>query len=70
MTRRPLTWRLNVTPFIASKSICMIQHPSYLPDLAPADVFLFTKVKRILKRERFNDISDIQLGVTELLQGI
>jgi hypothetical protein len=32
--------------------------------------FLFAKVKRVLKRERFSDISDMQLGVTELLQWI
>jgi hypothetical protein len=42
----------------------------YSPDLAPADFILFPKVKQALKEERFSDISDIQCGVTELLQGV
>ena len=33
-------------------------------------IFLFTKVKWVLNGERFSNISDIQLGVTELLEGI
>jgi hypothetical protein len=54
-----------VKQFLASKSIYVIQHPPYSPDLAPANFFLFPKVKLTVKGERFSDISDIQRGVTK-----
>jgi histone-lysine N-methyltransferase SETMAR len=37
-----------VQEFIARKGIQMIEHPPYSPDLAPADFFLFPKVKNEL----------------------
>jgi histone-lysine N-methyltransferase SETMAR len=58
-----------VKQFLASKSICVIQHPRYSPDLTPADFFLFPKLKLALKGERFGDISDVQSGLTEQLKG-
>ena len=69
MIRCPLTWPLNVKPFLASKSICMIQDPIYLPDLSPGN-FPLSEGERVLKGRRLSDISDIQLDVTELLKGI
>jgi ferritin-like protein len=35
-------------------------HPPYAPDLVPADVFLFTKLKTILKGSRFETIEEIK----------
>jgi hypothetical protein len=64
---RPCHSALNVTQLLAFKLICVIQHPSYSPDFAPADSILFPKVKLFLKGERF---SNIQCGVTELLKGV
>jgi hypothetical protein len=58
-----------VKKFLASKSTCVIQHPPYLPDLTPADFFLFLKVKLALG-EHFSNISDIQRGVTKQLKGV
>jgi histone-lysine N-methyltransferase SETMAR len=37
-----------VTDWMAAKQFPVIEHPSYLPDLAPADFFLFPKVMREL----------------------
>jgi hypothetical protein len=54
---------------LASKSICVIQHPTYSPDLTSADIFLFPNVKLALRGERFSDISNIQRGVTMQLKG-
>jgi hypothetical protein len=65
----PAHCALNVKQFLASKSICVIHHPPYSPDLAPGDFFLFLKVKLALKGGSFSDISDIQCGVTEQLKG-
>jgi hypothetical protein len=33
---------------MAARQIQVFQHPPYLPDLAPADIFLFFKYKREL----------------------
>ncbi len=33
---------------MAAKGIQVLEHPTYLPDLAPADFFLFRKVKEAL----------------------
>jgi len=48
----------------------MLDHPLYLPDLAPADSFLFPKVKSHLKGRLFGSISDIQKAVTSTLNTI
>jgi hypothetical protein len=52
------------------KAITTTEHPPYLPDLAPADYFLFPRIKRVLEGQRFDDIKAIQEGVTRRLQGI
>jgi histone-lysine N-methyltransferase SETMAR len=36
----------KVTDWLAARDIKLIEHPPYLPDLAPADYFLFPRVKR------------------------
>jgi len=37
-----------VQEFLAKKRIKLLSHPPYLPDLAPADYFLFPKLKKEL----------------------
>jgi hypothetical protein len=37
-----------------------LPHPPYSPDLAPADFFLFPKMKMQLKARRFHSVADIQ----------
>ena len=39
-------------------------HPPYSPDLAPADFFLFPKLKTTLKGRRFQTIEEIQENAT------
>ena len=48
----------------------VLDHPPYLPDLAPAVYFLFPKVKSHLKGCLFDSISDIQKAVTSTLNTI
>jgi len=50
--------------------VTVLDHPLYLPDLAPADYFLFPKVKSHLKGHLFDSISDIQKAVTSILKTI
>jgi hypothetical protein len=68
--QRPSHCALNVKHLLAKKAITTIEHPPNLPDLAPADYFLFPRIKRALKEQRFDVINAIQEGVTRRLQGI
>ena len=49
-----------VKQFLAQRKVTVLDHLPYSPDLAPADYFLFPKVKSHLKRCLFDSISDIQ----------
>jgi transposase len=39
-----------------------LEHPTYSPDLAPIDFFLFPKIKEMLKGRHFDDIDDIRIN--------
>jgi hypothetical protein len=54
----------TVKQFLAQQKVTVLDHPLYLPDLAPADYFLFPKMKSHLKACLFDSISDIQKAVT------
>ncbi|KZC13926.1 Histone-lysine N-methyltransferase SETMAR [Dufourea novaeangliae] len=45
-------------------------HPPYSPDLAPANYFLFPKLKLAMKGTRFEDEEAIKRKVTTTLKGI
>jgi hypothetical protein len=47
-----------------------VQQAPYSPDLAPANYFLFPKVKLQLEGARFDTITAIQEAVTDKLQAI
>jgi len=59
-----------VKQFLAQRKVTVLDHPPYSPDLAPADYFLFPKVKSHLKGCLFDSISDIQKAVTSTLNTI
>jgi histone-lysine N-methyltransferase SETMAR len=40
---------LSVKTFLAKHKIPLLEHPSYSPNLAPCDFFLFPKIKSALK---------------------
>jgi hypothetical protein len=65
----PVHDALKVHEFLAKKSIIKMDHPSYSPDLAPCDFWLFPKLKNALKGQKLADIPDIQCNVTMLLRG-
>ena len=56
-----------VKQFLAQRKVTVIERPPYSSDLAPADYFLFPKVKSHLKGRLFDSISDIQKAVTSTL---
>jgi hypothetical protein len=40
--------------------MALMPHPSYSPDLAPCDFFLYPKMKLKLKGRRFDTVEEIQ----------
>jgi len=47
----------------------VLEHPAYSPDLAPNDIFLFLKIKEILKRRHFDE-NDIRNNTMAALKAI
>jgi len=59
-----------VKQFLAQQKVTVLDHPLCSPDLAPADYFLFPKVKSHLKWRLFDSDSDIPKAVTSTLNTI
>jgi transposase len=53
------SWFL-VRNFLAKNETTVVPQPPYSPDLAPADFFLFPKLKSALKGRHFNTFDEIQ----------
>jgi hypothetical protein len=66
----PAFCAFNVKQFLAFKSICVIQHLPYSPNLVLANFFSLPEIELALKRECFSDICEIQCCMTELLKGV
>jgi len=62
----PAHTALSVREFLATKQITVLEHSAYSPDLAPSDIFLFPKIKEILKGRHFDDIDDIRCNTSAL----
>lgn len=61
---------LLVRSYLAKHQTPVVPHPPYSPDLAPADFFLFPKLKNTLKGHRFQDIEEIKENATRQLRAI
>ena len=59
-----------VKKFLANRNVAVLHHPPYLPDLAPADYFLFPKLKFSLKGRNFQTVKEIQCAMTRELNNI
>jgi transposase len=73
--KRPQLWRNNswflhhdnapahasllIRNVLANMNISVLPQPHYSPDLAPADFFLFPKLKSTLKGQRFQTVQEI-----------
>ena len=66
----PTRTALSISQFLAERNIATLEHPSYFPDLAPRDFFLFPKIKSVLKGTHFSDIDSIKKAVTTELKKI
>jgi len=56
--------------YLAKHQTSVVPHPHYSPDLAPADFFLFPKLKTTLKGRCFQTIEEIQENVIRELRAI
>ena len=56
--------------FLAKHGTAQLQQPPYSPDLAPCDLFLFTRLKKVLKEHRFEATEDIKRNSTKILLDI
>lgn len=59
-----------VHQFLAQHGVAVVDHPPYSPDLAPADFFLFPRLKGVMKGSRYADVMEIKEAVTSVLKGI
>jgi len=59
-----------VKKFLANRNVAVLHHPPYSPDLAPADYFLFPKLKISLKGQHFQTVEEIQCAVARELNSI
>jgi len=59
-----------VQQFLAKHGTAKLQQPPYSPDLAPCDFFLFPRLKKVLKGNRFYATEDIKRNSTKKLLDI
>ena len=64
--QRAGTNALSVKTFLTVHKITVLEHPTYSPDLAPCDFFLFTKIKSALKGTRFESVDAVEAKAMEL----
>ena len=58
---------LGIQKFLAENNIAVLKQPTYSPDLAPCDFFLFLKLKEVIKGTCFQDSEAIKTaGMKEL----
>jgi len=63
MAPKQLTEEKSKEEFLGTKRITVLEQPAYSTALAPSDLFLFPKIKEILKESHFNVM--ITSGVTQ-----
>ena len=66
----PAHYAIRVREFLAQRGAPVLNQPPYSPDLAPADFFLFPRLKMVMKGARFADMAAIQERVTARLRPI
>ena len=66
----PAHTALSICQFLAKRNIATLEHPPYSPDLALCDLFLFPKIKSVLKGTHFFNIDSIKKAMTTELKKI
>ena len=66
----PRHWASTTQETIVRRSIEVLGHPPYSPDLAPCDFFLFPTRKKILRGRQFDDVADLQRVVQSAIASL
>ena len=66
----PVHTAISVKRFLAEKQVPQLSQPPYSPDMAPCDLWLFPRLKEVLRGSRFEDLEDVQRNVTKVLRSI
>jgi len=66
----PAHTSLPIHSYLAKYQPSIVPHPPYSPDLAPADFFLFPKLRITLKGRRFQTLEEIQENAIRELHAI
>ena len=66
----PANTSLHVHIFLANNNFILMPQPTYSPDLATCNFFLFPKLKRPMKGQRFATIEEIKIASLEDLKAI
>lgn len=66
----PAHTAISVTQFLAKNCMVLLPHAPYSPDLAPCDFFLFPRMKRGMKGQRFDNIEEVKKKTREELSAI
>ncbi|GBM51071.1 Histone-lysine N-methyltransferase SETMAR [Araneus ventricosus] len=61
---------LIVKKYLAIHSVTTLEHPPYSPDLAPADFYVFPRLKIKLKGHRFVDSDEVTENATKQLKDL
>jgi [histone H3]-lysine36 N-dimethyltransferase SETMAR len=61
---------IKTREFFELKSIKTLPHPSYSPDLAPCDFFLFPLIKKDMRGTRFSSPEDAVEAYIELIEAL
>ena len=59
-----------VIDYLETKKVTVLPHPSYSPDLAPVDFFLFPKLKRMLSGRKYGSRNAVASAVYQCLKRI
>ena len=57
-----------VTTWMADRDMKTVRHPSYSPDLAPYDFFLFPRMKDVLRGIRFQSTEEMKKKIEKFLE--
>ena len=66
---RPHVSRETMT-FLEVQKTTTVKYPPYSPDLAPADLFLFPRMKKMMREKQLKGAADLEHTVRHVLEGV
>ena len=61
---------MEIREFLAKNNIAVLEQPPYSPDLAPCELFLFSKLKEVIKETHFQDSASIKTAEARELRAV